>query len=93
MRLRRLLLITLLFQKTILLLNLAVQRCPDSWKLKILGYLSIFKSLLDLLLENDQFVLHLGIYVALVISGPKAPEGVANDISEARLLLPKDVFS
>ena len=76
-----------------LFLNLAVQRCPDSWKLKIVGNVSIFKSLLDLLLEYDQFVLHLGIDVALVIGGPEAPEGVANDVAEARLLLTKDVLS
>ena len=76
-----------------LFLNLAVKCSTDSWKLKILGDVPIFKSLFDLLLEYDQFVLHLGIDVALVIGGPEAPKGVANDITKACLLLSKDVLS
>lgn len=76
-----------------LFLNLAVKCSTDSWKLKILGDVPIFKSLFDLLLEYDQFVLHLGIDVALVIGGPEAPEGVANDVTKACLLLSKDVLS
>ena len=65
----------------------------DSWKLKILGDVPIFKSLFDLLLEYDQFVLHLGVDVAFVISGPEAPEGVADDVAEACLLFSEDVLS
>ena len=58
-----------------------------------MGNVSIFESLLDLLLENDQFVLHFWIDVALVVCGPEAPEGVANDVTKACLLLSKDVLS
>ena len=93
LRLRVLLLVALLFQEAMLFLNLAVKCSTDSWKLKILGDVPIFKSLFDLLLEYDQFVLHLGIDVALVIGGPEAPEGVANDVAKACLLLSKDVLS
>ena len=58
-----------------------------------MGNVSIFESLLDLLLENDQFVLHFRIDVALVVCGPEAPEGVANDVAEAGLLLAEDVLA
>lgn len=78
-------------QHVVLLLDLAVQHGTDSWKLEVVGDIPVFKSLFYLLLENDQFVLHLRIDVPLIIGWPKSPKGIADYVAESRLLLAKYV--
>ena len=75
------------FRYRVLFLNLSMQLRSFPRKLEVGGDVPIFKSLLYLLLENDQFVLHLRVDVPLLIRRPKAPEGIANDVAEASLLL------
>lgn len=79
------------FQHVVLFLDLGMKDRPNSRKLEVVGDVSIFKSLLYFLLENDQFVLHFGVYVSLIIRWPKTPEGIANNVAEPRLLVPKNV--
>ena len=79
-------------EHVILLLDLGVQHGANSRKLEVVGDVPIFKSLLYFLLENDQFVLHFGVDVPLVVRWPKTPKGIANNVAEARLLVPENVI-
>ena len=71
----------------VLLLKLGVQRRPNARELEVFCDVFIFKSLLYLFLEYHQLVLHLRVDVPFVVCGPEAPESIADDVAEARLLL------
>ena len=77
----------LLLEEAVLVLQFLVEGRPYSRECKVLWNFSFFKASFDFVFENYKLLLHFRVDISLLVSGPKSPEGIANDISLGRLHL------
>ena len=77
----------MLLEEAVLVLQFLMEGRPNSWEREILWDLSFFKASLDFIFENNELLLHFWVDVSLLVSGPKSPERIANDITLGRLHL------
>ena len=71
----------LLFYHVVFLVQFCMETCSKSWHSKCFWNISWFKSLFNFFLKNDQLIFHFGIYISFIISRPKAPKCIANNIT------------
>ena len=83
----------LLYISIVFLKQFSVESCTKSRHSKSFWYISTFKSLFNFLFENYKLILHFRINIPFIISWPKSPECITDNITmSSSLFSAKNVF-